>query len=148
MGELKAIWVKRFKGGPMDAVSEAALKANKGLVGNANQGGKRQVTLINQAVWEQLMTQLELDLNPATRRANLLVSGDIDLTNSRHQVLRIGDCRIRIYGETKPCEQMEQAASGLRALMYDNWGGGAFGQVLDDGQIVVGDRVGWVDDNI
>jgi hypothetical protein len=28
--------------------------------------------------------------------------------------------------------------------MYDNWGGGAFGQVLDDGEIAVGDVVQWV----
>jgi hypothetical protein len=29
--------------------------------------------------------------------------------------------------------------------MYDNWGGGAFGQVLDDGEIAVGDVVQWVE---
>jgi hypothetical protein len=28
--------------------------------------------------------------------------------------------------------------------MYDNWGGGAFGQGLDDGEIAVGDLVQWV----
>ena len=145
MGKVEAIWLKRMKGGPMDAVQEATLKANRGLAGNANQGGKRQVTLISQPVWDDLMAQLGLDLDPSSRRANLLISGDINLANSRHKVLQIGDCRIRIYGETKPCEQMDAAWPGLREAMRDNWAGGAFGEVLDDGQIAVGDPVEWVE---
>jgi hypothetical protein len=36
---------------------------------------------------------------------------------------------------------MEEAQSGLRAAMYSDWGGGAFGAVLDDGEIRVGDVV-------
>jgi MOSC domain-containing protein YiiM len=143
MGELKAIWLKRAKQGPMDAVSEASLRAGRGLVGNANQGGKRQVTLINEAVWADVTARLGVDLDPSRRRANLLVSGDIDLANSRHKVLRIGPVRVRIYGETRPCEQMEAAAPGLQEMLRDDWGGGAFGEVLDDGQIALGDVVTW-----
>jgi len=143
MGELKAIWLKRMKGVPMDPVAQASLKAGRGLVGNANQGGKRQVTIINQGVWENRTALLGVELDPAERRANLLVSDDIDLADSRGQVLLIGGCRIRIYGETKPCEQMDEAALGLREMLRDNWGGGAFGEVLDDGQIAVGDAVVW-----
>ena len=29
--------------------------------------------------------------------------------------------------------------------MKANWGGGAFGEVLDDGRIAVGDAVHWVE---
>jgi len=146
MGELKAIWLKRAKGGPMDPVSEATLVANKGLLGNANQGGKRQVTIINRDVWQDRIDLLGVEADPARRRANLMVSGDIDLTDSRGKVLQIGSSRIRIYGETKPCEQMEAVAPGLREMLYDNWGGGAFGEVLADGQISVGDPVVWAED--
>ena len=42
-GKLEAIWLKRMKGGPMDAHETAVLQANKGIVGNANQGGKYPV---------------------------------------------------------------------------------------------------------
>ena len=74
------------------------------------------------------------------RRANLLVS-DIDFTNARGKILKIGSVRIKIYGETRPCEQMEEVAPGLREAMQVPWGGGAFGEILDDGEIAVGDSV-------
>jgi len=142
-GKLEAIWLKRMKGGPMDPTPQATLKTNQGLAGNANQGGKRQVTIIEKEVWEELMAAMGADLDPATRRANLMVSG-IRLADTRGKLLQIGPCRIRIYGETKPCEQMDKALPGLRDAMRDNWAGGAFGEVLDDGQISVGDSVRWV----
>lgn len=144
-GILKQIWLKRMRGGPMDPVDWAKMVVNQGLVGNADQGGKRQVTIIEQAVWTALMDQLDADLDPVMRRANLLVDG-VQLAHSRGRILKIGVCRLRIYGETKPCQQMDQALSGLRTAMYDNWGGGAFGEILKDGEIRVGDVVQWVDE--
>jgi MOSC domain-containing protein YiiM len=143
-GRLRKIWIKRMKLGPMDSVGTAQLLAGRGLVGNANQGGRRQITLIEQEVWENLMGQLGSDLSPSTRRANLMISG-LELADSRGRVLHIGECRIRIYGETKPCERMDEALSGLKDAMYDGWRGGAFGEVLDDGQIKVGDEVWWLE---
>lgn len=143
-GTLAAIWLKRARRGVMDAKERATLKANRGLVGNTDQGGKRQVTIIAQETWERLMDETGALLDPSARRANLLVSG-IDLTQSRGKILQIGPVRISIYGETRPCERMDEAHPGLRQVMLDNWGGGAFGQVLDDGEIAVGDVVQWVE---
>jgi hypothetical protein len=37
---------------------------------------------------------------------------------------KIGNVRVRIYGETRPCEQMEMAAPGLQAAMTVPFGGG------------------------
>ncbi|MEW6130851.1 MAG: MOSC domain-containing protein [Acidobacteriota bacterium] len=139
-GKLAAIWIKRAKRGPMDAVEKALLVAGRGLRGNANQGGKRQVTIIAQETWEAVMQQLNAELSPATRRANLMVTG-ILLAKTRGQILRIGNCRIQIYGETRPCERMDEALSGLREALKTDWGGGVFGEVLDDGEIAVGDAV-------
>jgi MOSC domain-containing protein YiiM len=141
-GKLQAIWIKRMKLGPMDAADSAGLVAGRGLVGNANQGGKRQVTIIEQEIWDNLMNELGAALSPAARRANLMTSG-IRLANSRGRVLRVGACRIRIYGETRPCERMDEALDGLRQALRENWGGGAYGEILDDGQIAIGDEVCW-----
>ncbi|MEZ4660149.1 MAG: MOSC domain-containing protein [Caldilineaceae bacterium] len=141
-GTLQAIWIKRAKRGKMDPAQEAKLKAGRGLVNNADQGGRRQVTLIEEEVWQTLMAELGGDLPPAARRANLMVRG-VPLANSRGRILRVGACRIRIYNETKPCERMDEALPGLKAAMYANWRGGAFGEALDDGVVRVGDAVGW-----
>jgi MOSC domain-containing protein YiiM len=139
-GRLERIWLKRMKGGPMDPRDRARLVAGRGLDGNANQGGKRQVTILSKEVWERIVAGLPDAPDPSARRANLLVSG-VDLAHSRGRVVRIGGHRIRVYGETRPCEQMDDAAPGLRAGLSEPWGGGVFGEVLDDGDIAVGDAV-------
>jgi MOSC domain-containing protein YiiM len=141
-GRLERIWIKRMTGGPMDAVDSADLRAGGGLVGNANQGGWRQVTIISKERWLELMNELAADRDPSARRANLMVSG-IDLEQSRDRVLVVGGCRLRVRGETRPCQQMEEALPGLRAAMMPRWGGGAFTEVLTDGSIGVGDEVRW-----
>ena len=144
-GKLESIWIKRYRRGPMDAVARATLKAHVGIENNTDQGGRRQITLIEQEVWQMLMKQVGANLSPETRRANLLLSG-IQLAQSRKRILYIGSCRIRILGETKPCERMEEAWPGLQRAMYPDWAGGAFGEVLDDGEIAVGDTVYWISD--
>ena len=50
-GEILSIWIKRSHRGVMDAVDEAQAVAGLGLAGNADQGGRRQVTIIDEAAW-------------------------------------------------------------------------------------------------
>ena len=126
----------------MDPGPRAALRAGQGLVGDANRSRFRQVTIIEREVWDALMREVGADAPPATRRANLMVSGT-PLAHTRGRVLRVGNVRLQIAGETKPCEQMEEAVAGLQAAMHPDWRGGAFAQVLDDGDIQVGDAVAW-----
>jgi MOSC domain-containing protein YiiM len=127
----------------MDRVPRAILRTGRGLVGNADQGGRRQVTIMSVERWDEVQRELGTTVDPVERRANLLVSG-IDLEESRGRVLKIGACRVRIAGETRPCDRMEEAASGLQRVMRERWGGGAHAEVLDDGEIGEGDEVGWV----
>lgn len=139
---LLAIYLKRAHYGPMDRVSHAILRAGRGLVGSADQGGRRQVTIMSAERWDDVQRELGAVVDPSERRANLLVSM-IDLEESRGRVLKIGACRLRIGGETRPCERMEEAAAGLQRVMREHWGGGAYAEVLDDGEIAVGDEVRW-----
>jgi MOSC domain-containing protein YiiM len=144
MGKLDAIWIKRVRRGKMDPVKRAELVAGKGIVGNANQGGRRQVTIIEREVWADRTGAVNAKLDPAARRANLMISG-LPLARTRGRTLRIGDCVLEIAGETKPCERMEEAAAGLREAMYEDWGGGAFAMVVKGGTINVGDDVEFFD---
>lgn len=145
VGRLEAIWVKRVRRGKMDPADRVDLVAGRGIVGNANQGGRRQLTIIEREIWIATMERLQGWVDPAARRANLMVSG-ISLAESRHRVLRLGACRVRILGETKPCERMDEALPGLEDALWPEWRGGAFGEVLDDGRIAVGDPVRWEDE--
>ena len=140
MSQLEQIFIKRMKKGPMDPVHTARVVAGRGIVGNANQGGKRQVTIVSAKHWKQVTAPLGHTPDVSVRRANLIVS-DIDFDNAHGKILKIGAVRIRIFGETRPCEQMEMAAPGLQAAMKVPFGGGAFGEILEDGEITVGDPV-------
>jgi len=138
---LIGIFIKRAHTGPMDSTSSATLD-EKGLVGNADRGGFRPVTILSKERWDDLMKDVGASLGPQARRANLVLSG-IDLENSRGKTLRIGPCRLRIGGETRPCALMEEAAPGLQKAMQSAWGGGVYATVVDAGPIAVGDEVLW-----
>lgn len=144
-GRLEAIWIKRVHGGPMDPAPSATLRAGGGLAGNADQGGRRQVTIIDRGTWDEVTGELQDHVDPALRRANLLVAG-VSLAASRGRVLRIGGCRLRINGETRPCHHMDEAHAGLRRALGAPWRGGVFAEVLDNGEIEVGAPVEWVEE--
>ena len=137
MGRIEAIWLKRAVRGPMDAVAEASCIEGEGILGDANKGrSKRQVTVIEKETFDHIRATLP-DAEPVMRRANVMVSG-VRLEASRGRTLSLGDVRIRIGGETRPCERMDEQCQGLRAALEPAWGGGAYGVVLEGGTLRVG----------
>ena len=142
-GRVEAIWLKRAHRGPMDPVDAAELVEGQGVAGSVDRSRRRQVTVLSREAWSACMNELDADLDPSTRRANVLVSG-IQLARTRDRVLRIGDARLLIGGEVTPCERMEEALPGLQAVMRPEWRGGVFAQVIAGGTVRVGDRVEWL----
>jgi MOSC domain-containing protein YiiM len=141
MGKVEGIWIKRVRKGPMDAAESAAFATDKGIVGCANQGGSRQVTVIEKEVFDRIAAELP-DAVPIMRRANVMVSG-VRLQGTRGQTLSLGGVRLQIKGETRPCERMDAQCPGLTSALDPEWNGGVYGVVLDDGEVSVGDAVSW-----
>ncbi|HUR79706.1 MAG TPA: MOSC domain-containing protein [Thermoanaerobaculia bacterium] len=141
-GEVVKIWLKRFKRGPMDPVLFAEAVPGRGLAGNANQGGRRQVTILDEDRWREACAELGADVDPSARRANVMLRG-IDLENMRGRTLRIGPMLVRIYNETRPCERMDEACQGLRKALSPRWRAGAYGEILEGGVVRVGDSAAW-----
>ena len=138
-GEIAAIWVKRTSGQPLDAVTEAQLVAGRGIVGNADQGGWRQVTIIDEKAWRDAESELGHEVDPAHRRANVMLRG-IDLEKSRGKKLRLGNCVIEIRGENPPYRQMGEMQKPLKP----HWRAGVFGTIVDGGTIRVGAPAGYL----
>jgi len=138
MGVVKRIWVKRFKGGPMDGVESVRMDPDSGIDGNADCSRRRQVTVLSAESWSDAERELGRSVEPSARRANLLLEG-VDLVESRGKTLQIGDVSIVIWGETRPCHQMEEAISGLQKALDPDWRAGAHGEILSPGEVAEGD---------
>lgn len=79
----------------MDSVLSAELIENAGIKYDADQMGKRQVTIIEKEKWESMMKTVKCDGDPSERRVNLLLNG-ISLEKSRGKILNIGNCAVKV----------------------------------------------------
>ena len=137
-GVIVNIWIKRAHRGVMDPVDAAEAVAGRGLAGNADQGGRRQITIIDETAWHEAAAETGAGVDPSKRRANVMLRG-IPLAESRGKILRLGGCLVRILGETRPCERMEEARPGLRKALGADWRAGVFGEIIEGGPLHVGD---------
>ncbi|HUP76350.1 MAG TPA: MOSC domain-containing protein [Acidimicrobiales bacterium] len=142
-GRVERLWVKRAKRGSMDAVSEVQFVARRGLAGNADAGGRRQVTILSRERWSELTHALG-DVDPVVRRANVMVSG-IELEATRGRLLQIGAATVRVNGETRPCRALDFVVEGLQRALDPRWGGGVYAEVIEGGVVHVDDVVQWTD---
>jgi MOSC domain-containing protein YiiM len=126
----------------MKPVERASFIEGAGISGNADRGGYRQVTLLDANAWERAAAEIGREVDPAARRANLLIRG-LELRDAVDRVVCIGEARVRIRGETLPCERMDEAAEGLREALTPGWRGGAYGMVVTGGDVSIGDVVSW-----
>jgi MOSC domain-containing protein YiiM len=130
----------------MDPADSVTVVENQGIETDANFGrSRRQVTIIEKEVFDRIALELPA-VKPFMRRANVMVSG-LSLAHARHRVLRLGDVRIRILGETRPCERMDAQVPGLTAALDPDWNGGVFGVVLSGGSLGVGNAAAFEEES-
>lgn len=140
-GSVSKIYLRPSARTPLSERFSAKAVAGRGLEGDHAGGGSRQITVLSEEGWSAACRQLRRDdLEPQARRANIVVRG-VDLRQAIGGGLRIGDCLLRIVGETRPCRLMDDAAPGLQAALDPDMRGGVYGQVLVGGDIHVGDAV-------
>ena len=144
-GRIEAIWIKRAHRGPMDPVTRATLRAGRGIVGNADQGGRRQITFIDrQHLGSSSSKSSATHVDPAARRANLLVGG-LSLAGSRGMVLRVGRLPTADQRRDQAVRAHGRGPGRASARADAAWRGGAYAEVLDDGEIEVGAPVEWAE---
>jgi MOSC domain-containing protein YiiM len=128
----------------LQEVTSAAITQERGIEGDAR-GEKRgrQVTVLFRDGWEDACRDLGAALPWTVRRANLLLA-NLERPREAGGVLRIGDAELQITMETRPCELMERAHTGLRAALGPDWRGGVCCVVRRGGEIRLGDRAEYI----
>lgn len=139
-GVVRGIAYRPRTGAAMVETQECRVLLKRGLDTEDRKPGTREVTLLSVEAWVEACRQLGAAVPWHARRANLLVEG-IDLASTLGSTLSIGEVRIKVHGESKPCEVMERQIKGLCAALAPDCRGGVHGQVLQGGAIRVGDRV-------
>jgi MOSC domain-containing protein YiiM len=141
MARLLGIAKRAKKRAEMELLDVVEITLEKGVADDSRgKPGQRQVTVLTQEGWQAACAEAGVELPWTERRANLLIEG-LDLHESAGQILKIGAVKLRISGETDPCERMEEAQPGLFSAMAKAWRGGVCCRVLQPGAISVGDEV-------
>ncbi len=143
-GAVDGIWIAALAGEPARSLHTARAVAGQGLAGDRHALGTgtfpsglpgSTLTLIEAEVCESFDPPLRAD----EHRRNLVTRG-VELNGLVGREFMIGDVRCRGMRLCEPCRVMDGYASRplLRALVHR---GGLRADILEDGEIHVGDRI-------
>jgi MOSC domain-containing protein YiiM len=136
------IALRRQRRGPMLTVEACNISTEQGVGGDfRGKPGKRQVTLLSEAAWQDACESIDVTLPWTVRRANILVRGRTFSAADVGKIVSIGEARLEITRETDPCQRMDDAQPGLKAALAPDWHGGVCCRVLNAGDIRVGDTL-------
>jgi MOSC domain-containing protein YiiM len=146
MGRLVGIATRKASRSPMESLDQASVSTTSGVASDSRgKAGKRQVTLLARENWQAICQTIGEELPWQTRRANLYIEG-INFEQTVGQIIKIGPLKLLITQETDPCSRMREVHNGLFEAMAIEWRGGVCCQVLQAGDIYVGDKVEIIDD--
>jgi MOSC domain-containing protein YiiM len=137
---LNKIYIYPEKDAPCQELEACEALAESGLAGDRRRSRQRSVTLLSSEVWADTIAGLGIDLPPVTRRANLLVSG-VDLQAAVGRRLQIGEVVLKVWGETEPCQKMDDKFQGLQQALAPEMRGGVCAEVEQEGRLRVGDEI-------
>jgi MOSC domain-containing protein YiiM len=134
------LWRRETAGGPMIELDALDAVESGGILGDHTFGRLRHVTIVFEDDWNAAAATLSRDVDPAGRRANVLVSGS---QGARFVggVVRIGPVRVEVKGITAPCPVMDKAAPGMQQALEPDGRAGVWGRVVAGGRIAVGDEL-------
>jgi len=147
-GRLIAIHVCARPGEPLQSLSQVRVIPGRGLAGDryaqgigtfSDRPGKRDVTLIESEVLENYQHETGKKLSAAESRRNLLTEG-VRLNELIDQEFQVGPVRMRGLRLSDPCTHLMRLThpETLRGLVHR---GGLIAEILNDGELTVGDRI-------
>ena len=150
-GRLVAVYVAPAASAPMEARDHVEVLAGLGLQGDryatgtgtysGSGRGPRDVTLIEREVVDEVRAGARgVDVREDQTRRNLVTDG-VALNDLVGRTFRVGSVRMRGVRLAEPCVYLEELTglAGLRAALVHR--GGLRAEVLDDGELRVGDAV-------
>jgi MOSC domain-containing protein YiiM len=134
------LWLRREPGGPMEPADALHAVAGCGIEGDHTFRRLRHVTLVFEDDWNAAAATLGREVDPAGRRANVLVSG----AGGKELVgrsVRLGEVTIDVRGITSPCPVMDRAAPGMKDALAPDGRAGVWGRIRTGGTIRPGDEL-------
>ncbi len=132
------LWTRPENGGPMLEHDSLEIDEGQGVVGDHAHGRMRHVTIVFADDWAEAELELGRTVDPAGRRANVLVDGG-SCERLVGRTIRLGDASFEIKGVVKPCPVMDEAAPGLMDALEQGGRPGIWGRALTGGTIRIGD---------
>jgi MOSC domain-containing protein YiiM len=147
-GSLAAIYISPTAAVLPHPVGHIRALAGRGLEGDryatgcgtfSNRPGQRDVTLVEEEEIERFSRESGHPLDAALSRRNLLTRG-VRLNELVGREFVVGTVRMRGLRLCEPCTHLERV-TGLPVLAGLVHRGGLYAEILEDGEIKVGDRI-------
>jgi MOSC domain-containing protein YiiM len=146
MPTLTGIAYRKAQKAPMTEIDSVEITLEAGVLPDTRgKPGKRQVTLLSRQSWQDVCSELGVELPWTFRRANLLVDGLRFSAGDVGRIIRIGEAELQVMIETDPCPRMDAQHEGLTKALLPDWRAGVCCRVLKGGSVRVGDGISIVD---